>query len=250
MGKQDDVREMALSLLEAEPSGINYTSLIAKLAEKLPTTPLNTVHGSIWDLHKRFPDEVTKPVRGLFLHTKYRQSSPPPPKVVIQHGKSKVTEDAFYESFADYLKGSLEECTEAVALGGNVFRGKWGTPDVIGVFRPWKTDTIQFVPEIVTAEIKINDGELVTAFGQTCAYRLFSHKSYIVVPGIASKEEKSRLESLSMIFGVGLILFDAENPANPNYSIVTRAARHDPDMYYVNKVFEENRDLAAKLGLR
>jgi len=32
-----------------------------------------------------------------------------------------------------------------------------------------------------------------------------------------------------------LILFDAANPATPNFEIRVRAARHEPDMFYVNK---------------
>jgi hypothetical protein len=36
-----------------------------------------------------------------------------------------------------------------------------------------------------------------------------------------------------MIFG--LILFDAESPTTPQFQIRVRAAKHEPDMFYVNK---------------
>jgi hypothetical protein len=48
--------------------------------------------------------------------------------------------------------------------------------------------------------------------------------SYIVVPTDSLEEDIARLDVLCRTLGVGLILFDAEN-----------AARHDPDMFYVNK---------------
>jgi hypothetical protein len=44
-----------------------------------------------------------------------------------------------------------------------------------------------------------------------------------------------RLDSLCQIFGIGLVKFDATSPAAPNFDIVTRAARHEPDLFYTNK---------------
>ena len=34
----------------------------------------------------------------------------------------------------------LEECTKAIAVGGAVFKDKWGTPDVVGIREPKKSD--------------------------------------------------------------------------------------------------------------
>jgi len=34
--------------------------------------------------------------------------------------------------------------------------------------------------EVIAAEIKIDVGQLITAFGQACAYKLFAHRSYLV----------------------------------------------------------------------
>ena len=52
----------------------------------------------------------------------------------------------------------------------------------------------------------------------------------------------SRLDSLCMIFGIGLIVFDAQNLDEPAFKILTRAARHEPDMFYVNKYVREVAD--------
>ena len=76
---------------------------------------------------------------------------------------------------------------------------------------------------------------LITAFGQACAYRLFSHKSYIVVPKTAGEDDITRLDGLARIFGIGLVLFDASSPHAPEFSIRVRATKAEPDMFYVNR---------------
>lgn len=37
-----------------------------------------------------------------------------------------------------------------------------------------------------------------------------------------------------MTFGIGLILFNKNDPNNPDFEIRTRALKNDPDYYYVN----------------
>lgn len=91
---------------------------------------------------------------------------------------------------------------------------------------------------IVSAEIKTDTSGLITSFGQACAYRTFSHKTYIVIPKSSSEDDKSRLESLCLIFGIGLIFFDSTNTQNPQFEIRVRPLKHEPDMFYVNKYME------------
>ena len=128
----------------------------------------------------------------------------------------------------------LEECTKAVPLGGNRFGGKWGTPDVIGVSKSRDSDIVKLPLEVASAEIKMDASRLIEAFGQACAYKLFSHRSYLVVPQGSPQEDIDRLDSLCTIFGIGLILFDALEPATPKFQIKVRAARNVPDAFYVN----------------
>jgi hypothetical protein len=107
--------------------------------------------------------------------------------------------------------------------------------DVIAVRELKRSDLIKPPTEIISAELKIDVMDLITAFGQCCSYKLFSHKSYLVVPRISSDEDKSRLDSLTRIFGIGLVFFDSDRPNQPQFEIRSRASREKPDMFYVNK---------------
>ena len=141
----------------------------------------------------------------------------------------------FYARFAEYLTEDLEECTKCIPLGGCTFQDKWGTPDVIGIRKARESDIVKLPTEIITAEIKLETRNLITAFGQACSYRLFSHRCYLVVPRSSPTEDLARLESLCIALGLGLVLFDSTAPSSPNFSIRVRAARTEPDMFYVNR---------------
>jgi hypothetical protein len=56
-----------------------------------------------------------------------------------------------------------------------------------------------------------------------------------VVPAASPEDDVARLDTLARIFGIGLILFDATNPKSPDFEIRVRAAKHEPDMFYVNR---------------
>ncbi|MBW8465086.1 hypothetical protein [Acidovorax sp.] len=110
------------------------------------------------------------------------------------NGGVRVVESAFYGTFADWLKNDAEAVTHAIPLGGNVFRDRWGTPDVIGKRESRRSDVIKVPTLIVAAEIKVDMMDLVTGFGQACAYRLFCHSSYLVIPKQTSELETARLD--------------------------------------------------------
>lgn len=232
--KKDKIISKAVELIKSNPSGIRYSELIAKIQQELPDITVNTIHGTVWNLETRVPTEIYKPARGLFRHTAFKDieasEKPEIPSVV-----EKIKEDDFYEPFADWLINELEECTKAISLGGNKFKDKWGTPDVIGILKSRESDIIKLPTEIISAEIKIDTVNLITAFGQACSYKLFSHKSYIVVPKRAPEEDIARLDALCRIFGIGLILTNSNNPESPQFEIRVRATKHEPDMFYVNK---------------
>jgi hypothetical protein len=232
---KEKITAKAMALLETEPNGIRYSDLVRRMHEEFPDIPINTVHGTVWNLDARFPKLVYKAARGLFRHTKYRETVVGEKQYILPPTTPKVEEEDFYQPFADWLVNEVEECTKAISLGGNKFKDKWGTPDVIGIREPRKSDIIKPPTEIVSAEVKTDTGNLITAFGQSCSYKLFSHKSYVVIPKDSFEEDIARLDALCRIFGIGLILFNSGNAETPDFEIRVRAAKHDPDMFYANK---------------
>lgn len=230
------ITEKAFEILEAEPEGVRYSDLVRRVGEADESFKQNTIHGTVWNLHEQYPDRVYKPSRGLFRLTKYRDPDTDElkPELIPKQPK-KFKEEDFYEPFADWLVNDVEECTKAIALGGSRFRDKWGTPDVIGKRESKRSDIIQAPVEIVSAEVKPDTTQLVTAFGQACAYCLFSHKSYLVVSNEAPDDEIARLDALCQVFGIGLVLFDPADPKDPKFVIRARARQQQPDLFYANR---------------
>jgi len=230
--KRKIITEKAIEIIKNAPEGIRYSELVRKIQKEFPDTPVNTIHGTIWNLHLRMPDEIYKAARGLFRHANFRDREirrEVPKEIGI------IKEENFYQPFADWLVNELEECTKAIPLGGNKFKDKWGTPDVIGKREPLRSDLIKPPTEIVSAEIKTDSRDLITAFGQACSYKLFSHKSYLVVPNNSPPDDISKIDALCLIFGIGLVLFDSSNVDNPKFEIRVRPTRHEPDMFHTNK---------------
>ena len=246
-----EIKEKAIELLKSTPNGLHYSELTRKIKEALPEANENTIHGTIWNLDRTEPKEVYKAGRGLFMHVNYKLSKEKTLATVgIQHERE--DESVFYDSFRDYLRGELGDCDRAITLGGSAFGEKWSTPDVIGIRKSARGAIIELPPEITSGEIKISTSsqDLITGFGQACAYLLFSNKSYLVIPKQTKDEIVDRLEALCGVFSIGLILFDKDNPSNPDSEIRTRSTKHNPDMFYVNyylgMLSEEQRN---KLGL-
>lgn len=238
--KREQIRAKALDILANTPKGIRYSELVRKIQEELPGIAPNTIAGSMWNLDVIKPGDVYKPGRGIFRHTKFMEAEAEEIiseiEDVIETPVAKIVkEEEFYPLFAEWIKNELEECNKAIALGGNKFKDKWGTPDVIGIRASKPSDIIKLPTEIVSVEIKIDSSSLITAFGQACSYKLFSHKSYIVVPFDSLEGDIARLDSLCRIFGIGLILFNSNSPDEPDFQIRVRADKHEPDMFYVNK---------------
>ncbi len=234
------IRKIALNILSEKPEGIRYSDLRRKILEQNSEFNPNTISGATWDLDITYPGKIYKPDRGVFRLTKFKEevTTQPDqqPDTSIKTIKQKIIkEEYFYQPFADWLVNELEECTSAIGLGGNIFRDKWGTPDVVGIRESKRSDIITFPTEIIVGEIKIDTNGLITAFGQACAYRIFSHKSYIVVPNDSQFEDIARLDTLCRQFGIGLILFDNKNHEDPKFEIRARAIKNEPDMFFVNK---------------
>ena len=234
MTEKEKIINKALEILQENSDGLRYTVLQQKIKEKIPDVQLNTINGTIWNLDSRKPDLVYKPSRGLYKLVQFRDSVESLENRIPDTNPNSLREENFYESFSDWLNNELEECTKSIPLGGKLFKTKWTTPDVIGIKKPKENDIIKPDIEIISAEIKLSTSEFITAFGQACSYKLFSHKVYIVIPEGSPEEDKDKLDSLCKIFGIGLIFFNKDSVENPNYQIRNRAIKHEPDIYYSN----------------
>lgn len=239
----EQIKAKALDLLKKNPEGLRYTELLRQIQESNTDFKPNTIAGSIWNLDAAYSNEVYKPSRGLFrlLEFKPSEAEELTEAEEIKEGVTptgaapKIKESDFYLPFADWLKNDIEEVTHAIPLGGSLFKDKWGTPDIIGKSESRRSDIIKGATEIVSEEIKIDTAQLITAFGQACAYKLFSHKAYLVIPQQSQKEDISRLDSLCQIFGIGLVTFDVSSADTPDFRVRVSAARHEPDLFYTNK---------------
>lgn len=236
----EQIRECAFELLKGKPEGLRYGQLVTLIQQSNLNFNRNTINGSIWDLDAQFPDKVYKPSRGLFRLVEFKDTKTDQLKQeLVTKAPKKIKEEDFYKSFAEWLVNDMEDCTKAIPLGGNLFKDKWGTPDVVGKRESRRSDIIQAPVEIVAAEVKLDMSQLVTAFGQACAYCLFAHKSYLVIPSDAPEDEIDRIDALCLVFGIGLVLFDNKHPAAPDFQIRVRPQKHDPDMFYVNKYMKQ-----------
>jgi hypothetical protein len=236
--QQEKIIKKAREILENSPNGIRYMELVNKIHEAYPEIKIKVIQWNVYDLHKRIKG-VVKPERGIFILEKFMKekielSLKEARKDIEKIEKLISKEENFYQPFADYLVNELEECTKAIPLGGKKFKDKWGTPDVLGIYKLSETSPIKPLPEIISAEIKTDIRDLITAFGQACSYKIFSHKVYLVIPEDTPSYDLSRLESLCLAFGIGLIIFDKQKPNNPNFKILVRAIKSEPDYFYVN----------------
>jgi hypothetical protein len=242
------IRERAKAIVAENPGGIRYGAIVDRILQENGETSLNTIGSHVQDLAKTYPKEILKPSRGLYKPADAGGDD----TVVIGDTEqttpsgARIRESDFYEPFADWLKNDLDEVTDVAVLGGASMKTKWGTPDVVGVYKPLAGNLIKFPLEIVSVEIKIDPQAPVVAFGQAMAYRLFSAKTYVAMPATLSEEDQSRLESLSMLFGIGLVLFDVDRN-NPRFRIRVRAQRFSPDMFYVNEFAERLKFHDAKV---
>lgn len=228
------VADAATAIIKRNPGGIRWADLHRAVAREL-NEKQNTIHGSLYAFSLNLPAGFHKPERGVYVYSPDGAVEP----TELSPSPTRYREEDFYEPFANWLKDEVEEATIAKAIGGNLFGGKWGTPDVMALYRPRKTDPIQFTEEVIAAEIKIDTSSLITAFGQACAYKLFAHRVYIVVPRTAPDKDLRRLDALAAVVGIGLVKFNPDSPDNPEFSVMARAAKHEPDYFYTNATLDK-----------
>jgi hypothetical protein len=237
------IKPMVLVYLDDKINGAAKKDIIENIIDQTGATNRSTIGQVIADMATA--NSIERVSRGFMRHNNYRnqegsgqddQANAEPPELEI----GGLKESDFYEPFAQWLQNEAEEVNFAESLGGSSQRKKWGTPDVIGIYRAVAQDLYQFPKEITSAEIKIDPTQSVVAIGQACAYKLFSHKVYIVMPITINnnKDENAQLEALCLMFGIGLVKFQL-NSRTPNFDLRIHAQLSQPDMYYVNEFFRK-----------
>ena len=232
---KEKIISLSLQALTNSPSGLRFSEIKRYVQSHLDSNIKHTnIPANLVKLVEFADGKITKVDKGYYQLTS-NIADVVQEEIISLPLRKKITEQDFYQPFADWLVTELEDCTKTEVVGGSTLGDKWATPDVIGVLKSKPSDIFKFEHEIVAAEIKISGGEsLITALGQACSYRLFAHRSYIVVPKQANKSDLDRLDSLCLLFGIGFVIFDAERPDNPDFLIKTRALTHKPDMFYLN----------------
>ena len=250
------VKDRGLLILAQADTGIRWTDWWKKISSESPDTSTNAIAGALRSLiNEREGKEIVKISRGVYkFENNEEQSAAYDPEQKPETSTPKdsakdetiVHEESFYEPFAEWLKDELGEVIDAEALGGNILEGMWGTPDVLGVLKPINSDPIKFAPEIVSVEIKIDPRQPVVAFGQAIAYRLFSHKAYIVMPDTITLDDLERLKALSIVHGLGFVTFSL-NPKDPQFKLQVRAQSIKPDVFYMNLMVKRVRERLPKI---
>jgi hypothetical protein len=67
------IQETAIEILKTAPQGIRTTELINAIKKKLPDAHPKTINETVWKLPSTRPEEVYKPIRGLFRYMSFRE---------------------------------------------------------------------------------------------------------------------------------------------------------------------------------
>jgi len=241
------IQKFILEMLSTKDQ-LERSTLVEETIRKYPNFNRNTVQSAIAGLTK--DKKIFQQERGLWT------LAIEPSKIVDEEKATKIplsneekNEEKFYQPFADWLVNETGECNHVAVLGGKVLKDKWGTPDVIGYYR--EEDNARYrqneITSFVSAEIKINPNSPVEAFGQACAYLLFSHKVYLVLPDSISDSDKVRSEKLCSIVGLGLVLFNPKDHNFPDFKIRQRPILREPDATNLNKKILMNNEIYNRL---
>jgi hypothetical protein len=239
------IEQYVLNYIRSQTSPAVRGKIIEAVLKEVNGSTYNTVNSTISSMKKKnFIEQKGDGLWGLPAQDSCAEETeakakPQQIEVVAPTGK-KVQESVFYQPFADWLVNEVFECTHAVALGKNVLKSKWATPDVIGVFRVHDQGRYKGnqITSFISAEIKLDDSgtAAIEAFGQACAYLEFSHKVYLVLPQTIVEVNKRRIESLAQILGLGLVFFDPTRTENVPFEIRVRPQLREPNPAALNDV--------------
>lgn len=232
MSKLDEIRKKAIEILERpeHKEGLRFANLVRKIAEETGNN-INTINGSTYNMPNDIPDKIARPHKGLFILKKNLINIIDKESETSEKYSDCFNEDKVYEPAKEYLL-SKGECTHIIITGGSIFGKKWGTPDLLGAIRV-STDAVYQPPiEIVAVEIKGNNYSPVEALGQAMAYKLFAHRTWLVLP---ETDDIDRIEGIAMSANIGLVVFNYRNEQF-DFETLNRPTMGNPDAEEVNNI--------------
>lgn len=242
MSKKEGIRKKAFEILSRPEfkGGIRFSALVKMVVAETGEND-NTCNGSLYNLPKEIPEKISRPYRGLFILKENEKLLKDVERNFEQKPTSKTKEDDIYQPARDYLL-SREECTHGVVVGGNIFGKKWGTPDILGAIRA-DSDAVYKPPlEIIAVEIKDEGYSPVEALGQAMAYKLFAHRTWLVLP---EDSDLDRIEGIAISANIGLISF-SKGKDGFEFSTLNRPTAGHPDFAEVNNILEELKEKDKK----
>lgn len=242
IGKAQRIAIQVLGL-KKNSDGMVHSHLIEAVLVRNPKINQHTVVRAVVDLPKDHPDAV---VKGEGWGAPYRLK-----KIVDREAAEEDAEEdaaqgtqtrerSYYKPFRNWLL-SEEKCQMAAATGDvrKGKRGKWMIPDVVGKRDRELIPNLTLLPEITSVEIKygVTWNELIQGFGQACAFKTFSHKTYLVVPQQIKPDYRRLLDHLCELFHVGFVVYDSEvKPEAVTFTEVLRPQPHEPDHDELKKI--------------
>ena len=241
MSKKDDIRQKAFEILSRPEfkNGIRFSALVKKVVAETGENE-NTCNGSLYNMPVEIPEKISRPYRGLFILKENEKLL----KDIEQNFEQKLVsdkEDDIYHPAKDYLL-SREECTHAVVIGGNIFGKKWGTPDILGAIRAHSDAVYKPTLEIIAVEIKDEGYSPVEALGQAMAYKLFAHRTWLILPEDADLD---RIEGIAISANIGLISFK-KGKDGFEFDTLNRPISGHPDFAEVNNQLEKLKEKDKK----
>jgi hypothetical protein len=107
-----EIHERAMQLLDQSPHGIRWGQILKAIHSQEPETPPNSIHGAIQNLFSS-SDDIVKVARGTYQLRKYVEADEAvavaaddavaDQTVLSPAGKTALTEQDFYDSFAQWL---------------------------------------------------------------------------------------------------------------------------------------------------
>ncbi len=127
--------------------------------------------------------------------------------------------------------------TYAVGGGGKIVGKKGGTPDILGVIRANSDAVYRPILELIAVEIKKEGYSPVEALGQAMAYKLFAHRTWLILPD-DDHADIERIQGIAITANVGLISF-LRKSEGLDFTTLNRPISGRPDLNEVNEMLDK-----------